>query len=761
MRAVQAVSVEIDWKRNLFDQLQSVREAAVVLIGEEKLGGAWLLAQAAEEALQAGHLAVQIDLMGRMSHSFYGLKAMLSALEPVVRQEAPDLLKAHAAEWTSLFPQTKEDELFAGAASLEEIALSASERRLSRENEQVFRLITGSVSLMLQAMERCPSLAEKTLWFFVNRLDEADRLSGHAFHNLLLRNHPQIRVAATMRSVPQPEPKDRSSDLLKALFDVHRIKSQFLSDLLGDVKPRFIELQAWTEDQVREFVEAKRPDLAELSHQIYMQSGGMPMLVQALISVAGEENGLESFDWTEEEREFLRQYRATYAKEHVWIAAGIQAMDRDRLLLAEQTVAPEAPGEEEVQAAHLLLYRSLTERGCPTHWTEEEFHSHLAYHAFFAGLQAEGFEHLQRAVAISEHWGNYENVLALVKLALRAEDAFNVEQRIYLWKRCGLMHAFLGNYDEVNSAYEQGLQIADHPTMRAQMYAYLTLVATKRQFNLERAEKLAYQGLREIEGLEDDATMIERGWLHNTLALTRFFQKRYKEAYELCKTAFQFLKSQNNSEALHLKINLVSNMSVVAEQMGNLDMALKIWRNFGHFLRGNGNRLFAKIYYYREAGLLLRKGDTEAALKLLVRAYEEASAIADHFHMDFIARNISSLYAEQGLVDECISWLQKSEQHALEVGSHNRASGAKLAAAAVVYEAGRSDEQTLGVLKRMEGTCRSEKLRELCNQLILEWGQGGHGAARAIIHHELQRPRTKLGVPFYLIHIPYGHVIKE
>ncbi|WP_185973890.1 hypothetical protein [Brevibacillus sp. LEMMJ03] len=759
MVAVPETSVKIDWKRSLIDQLQSVREAAVLVIGEERLGGALLMAQAAEDVHQAGHLAVSIDLTGRMSHSFYGLKAMLLALEPVLRQEAADLLMAHAAEWTSLFPHARDDELFAGTVRLEEIALSASERRLSRENEQVFRLITGSVSLVLQAMERCPSLAGKTLWLFINSLDEADRLSAHAFHNLLLRRHPHIRVVATMRSVPQPVPKVQEGNPLQVLFDVRRIRAQFLSDLVGDVQPRILELQAWTEDQVRAFVEVKRPDLVERFPLIYKQSGGMPMLVQALLAGAGE--GLGTFEWTAEEQSFLRLYRAVRAKEHVWSAAGVQAMTRDRLLLAEQMDASEAPGEEEVQAAHRLLYQRLTARGCPPSWTAEEYHSHLAYHAFLAGLMADGFAHVERAVEISEYWGNYENVLALVKLALRAEESFTVEQRVYLWKRCGLMQAYLGNYDEVNAAYEQALRVADTPTMRAQLYAFLTLVATKRQFNVERAEILAHQGLREIEGLEDEAAMIERGWLHNTLALTRFMQKRYKEAYELCKTAFQFLKSQSNSEALHLKINLVSNMSVVAEQMGNMDMALKIWRRFEQFLRGSGSRLFAKIYFYREAALLLCMGDEEAALTQLVRAYEEAGAITDHFHMDVIARNISSLYQERGIVDACIDWLQKSERHALEVGSYNRAEGARIAAAAIAYETGRGGEQTVEILKQLEDTCRVERRRELCRQLILEWEQGGHDVTQAVIRQELQRPRTKLGMPFYLIHIPYGHVIKE
>ncbi|MFD1396745.1 tetratricopeptide repeat protein [Kroppenstedtia eburnea] len=757
MAAVQMTFGKVDWQGNVFDQLQAVQKASVMLIGEESLGGASLLAQAAEEATEAGHLAVPIDLTGRMSHSFYGLKEMLMALEPVLRREAPDLLKAHGTEWTSLFPESREEEGFQGDISLEEIALAASERRLSRENEQVFRLITGSVSLMVQALERCPSLTGKTLWLFLNRLDEADRLSGHTFHHLLLRHHAQIRVVATIQKIPRPVPS--GGDRLERLFDVRRIHSQFLSDLLSDVQTWLMELPVWTEDQVQGFVRAESPDLLECSRSIFLQSGGKPMLARALLSKCKEAKG-ESFDWTEEEREFLRQYRATHAKEHVWNAAGIQSMDRGRLLLAEQMISTEAD-DSKGKETHLMLFRNLVERGCPAHWTEEEYHSHLAYHAFFAGLPADGFQFLQQAVSISEHWGNYENVLALVKLALHTEEVFDVGQRIYLWKRCGLMQAFLGNYDEVNTAYEQALRIADHPTMRAQMYAYLTLVATKRQFNVERAESLVDQGLREIEGLEDEMTIIERGWLYNTFALTRFFQKRYKEAYELCKTAFQFLKSQNNSEALHLKINLVSNMSVVAEEMGNLDMALKIWRNFRHFLQGNGNRLFAKIYYYREAGLLLRKGDADTALELFVQAYKEGSAIRDHFHLDFIARDISSLYAEKGLLDECISWLHKSEQHALEVGSHNRAAGARLVAEAVVYEAGDHDKYRLQALKQLKDTCRSEKLREMCHQLILEWERGGHEATQRIIRNELKRPRTKLGMPFYLIHIPYGHVIGD
>jgi len=65
------------------------------------------------------------------------------------------------------------------------------------------------------------------------------------------------------------------------------------------------------------------------------------------------------------------------------------------------------------------------------------------------------------------------------------------------------------------------------------------------------------------------------------------------------------------------------------------------------------------------------------------------------------------------------------------------------------------------ILKQLEATCRIERRRDLCRQLLLEWEQGGRDTTQAVIRQELQRPRTKLGMPFYLIHIPYGHVIKE
>ncbi|MEV7776415.1 hypothetical protein [Kitasatospora sp. NPDC086791] len=97
----------------------------------------------AAEAGRTATTAVPVDVNTGPAASYTGLRAGLDAL----RAQGADLGEfavRHPSEWAELFPA----ETAPGTAPLEEIALAPSERRLHRESEQVYRVLTVAAAAL-------------------------------------------------------------------------------------------------------------------------------------------------------------------------------------------------------------------------------------------------------------------------------------------------------------------------------------------------------------------------------------------------------------------------------------------------------------------------------------------------------------------------------------------------------------------------------------------------------------------------------------
>ncbi|WP_338674972.1 hypothetical protein V1460_19760 [Streptomyces sp. SCSIO 30461] len=95
------------------------------------------------ETGRASGSSVRVDVNTGPAASYTGLRAGISAL----RAEGADftgLAERHPSEWAELFPA----ETVPGTAPLEEIALAPSERRLHRESEQVYRVLTVAATAL-------------------------------------------------------------------------------------------------------------------------------------------------------------------------------------------------------------------------------------------------------------------------------------------------------------------------------------------------------------------------------------------------------------------------------------------------------------------------------------------------------------------------------------------------------------------------------------------------------------------------------------
>lgn len=88
---------------------------------------------------------VEVDLDRGPAESYAGIRNALLTLR-AAGASFGSLPSRHASEWAELFPEEN-----SGAARLSDIALAASERRLHRESEQVYRVLSVAAAALCEA----------------------------------------------------------------------------------------------------------------------------------------------------------------------------------------------------------------------------------------------------------------------------------------------------------------------------------------------------------------------------------------------------------------------------------------------------------------------------------------------------------------------------------------------------------------------------------------------------------------------------------
>ena len=307
-------------------------------------------------------------------------------------------------------------------------------------------------------------------------------------------------------------------------------------------------------------------------------------------------------------------------------------------------------------------------------------------------------------------WGLYEEALR----GLAAMPHWDSETH----RIAALVHAYLGDIDRAQALYARAGELAETPVQRARCWMFQALLASKRRGHHEEARRLASQGHAALAGTHGDAAQVEHGWLTNVEALTRYAEGHCTEAVALCNAAIGSLKACRGSDALHLKINLVSNLSIVYESLGRPRDALAVWQHFRQFLQGPAAALFAKIYHYRAAGLLWRAGDAQAAAAAYRTAHDEAARVHDRFHLTYIAHDLGLLHLQRDDLAGAGHWFEQAMVHAGAVGDGPRHA---LAAQVCAWLAARR--------------------------------AGSSTPAPQVLDAP---PGSKLGRPFHLLHLPAG-----
>lgn len=265
----------------------------------------------------------------------------------------------------------------------------------------------------------------------------------------------------------------------------------------------------------------------------------------------------------------------------------------------------------------------------------------------------------------------------------------------------GLTHAYLGNFNLALTLYRRLRDLAETPIERARATVYVALLLNKRLNKLGEARELLEVSLKELTQDESPAARLEKGWLRNGLALVLFRSGDNQDAFECCRKGLAEVARVHGSDAMHLKVNIINNLSALCETQRDIAGAKKIWERFEQ-LSAAGESLFRKVYLYRAAGLTHRAGALQTARDTMLTCWREADLLGDIFHQAYIAYDLGVMSLELGMDRAAKSWFERAKEAALQGIDDDAAAHAQAALDAISSVGGSSDATALGL--KVHGT---------------------------------------------------------
>lgn len=363
-------------------------------------------------------------------------------------------------------------------------------------------------------------------------------------------------------------------------------------------------------------------------------------------------------------------------------------------------------------------------------------------------------EILLEALEVSVFTQNYEHALSIVNKVSRYINDLKKETKVEIWIYMGLCYAFMVEYEKALNIFKHALTFTEDQLKRSELHLYAGLLCTKRLNNPLVGRGIIDQALQSIEDTTGSEVEVERTWLHNLRALTYVETGDLVQAFKECKQGLEHIKQGNRKEdAIHIKINLISNISVLFEYMKKVDTALKHWLKFEQFVT-HSSPVFTKHYLYRKAGLLFKLQRYDEAIESLKDSYRISKDMNDAFHMDIIARSIGAVYFEQQLYDNATQWYRRSLDSKLLLIQDKDLPRVAAALAICLEKQGHGDEgkqEILNSLKVQSKGSAAEKAAEI----ILRWDQKRDETWESYVRWSIQKPETKLNRPFDLTNLYY------
>ena len=586
---------------------------------------------------------IEADMAVAIPSALAGLRPVLRALEAAAPASVKKVASDYPSEWNFIFPDS-----IAGAEPLSDLALTPSERRLHRESETMYRVLSTAAKAVLAATKETGS-------------------------SLVLRNTGAtdlVSLRGIMRAVEWSRLEES---------DGRRV-------ILGD----------WgaTPSHVAPTFALRRRGLFESLRE---RMRGTPM------GSTAPANG------------------------HMNVV--VKAVDLEEARLAI-VLDPHAEAERRLAAA-VLCVRSA-------------FFS-TSYEAALLACEV-GLDLISRTGPgvsedkVREHFAaldeGYNTPAAEIDASVLGGHECIAS---FLWRSIGVVRSFAGDFDGALEAFSRSVEFDVPPVMQASNHMYRGLMLAKRLGNTGEARKELLGAIASIEHMTDDVAMLEQGWLRNVTGLSFFAEKKLTEALEQEKLGMKCVGKLHDMKSTHLKINLISNVSVLLESAKQHDDAFKTWSRFAEIsTRWDDN--FHKHHKYRAAGLRLGAGDVTSA----VTGYEEAFACAeklrDTFHKQVISAELGRLWLDQGKAEVAASWFERAVEAAEVNGDPFRIAESRIGLAAST----RGDLSGSASLALETTTYSTEAAK-----LLAAANTGDADRARQV----LPKPKSKLNRPFDVVNL--------
>ncbi|MFF3013415.1 hypothetical protein [Streptomyces sp. NPDC057939] len=672
--------------------------------------------------------------------AFGPVRDLLRSLLSRAERENGGPLTAWAGELAFLLPELREGRPeYVAAPPLTRIALGGTKRRLHRDSERLFRLVSAAAGVL-----------------------------GLGFAGLR-----RERTGAPLVLVENAELVDRYTlACLLHLCRVSRGPGPVLVMVTGvddGARPRWA-VPALTGPPLAEWTDAEA-ELGRVLDRFFAGVGAIEVRSVEVRTVEGEAAGVEALEGVEgidigavvagagadEWRGLVRAVLLGDPELAATLGGPLPAhLAALSLAPAVRRAVHDRLGAEEHRRACAELVAGLGTSAPGTPPGRDDEGHELLRARLEAGAGDTGAATRRALRLVQRSYGltlNYELMLLCARIALAPGAPRGGRLPALLFT--GLTHAYLDNHEVAGSVFDAAHAEGETPEVLAQICYYQGLLAAKRRDRMPLGTQWFSRGLGHLDGLSSAPALLESGWLRNGMAMVAWREGRYGHAEHLVRSAITDVSPLGDAQSVNLRINLVNNLSVLLEARGEYAAALDTWRSLAGWSNSLTGGSFTKSYLYRESWLLLRTGDVEGALRRATASLAVARRFRDTFHMDIIARACAYLACRSGDHPAAIGW-ERTVLELMHGLGHTRGEARAYGQLAHLHYQSGDAEAAVEALDRAAALSAgpARDLLTTARRGIAE----GRGPAELGPHDELlgialDRPKAKLTTPFSLAHL--------
>ncbi|MGW7342553.1 hypothetical protein [Streptomyces sp. NPDC054854] len=670
--------------------------------------------------------------------AFGPVRNLLRSLLSRAERENGGPLTSWGSELTFLLPELRDERPeYAAAPPLTRIALGGTKRRLHRDSERLFRLVSSAAGVLVLGFAGLRRERVQVPLVLVENAELVDRYTLACLLHLcrVSRGPGPVLVLVTGEDDGAARPRWAVPPLADPLLarwtdaeaELGRVLGRFFTTV-GAVEVRTVEGGAVAGEAEAEAVVAEAVEDAGSADEWRALVRAVLLGDPELAVVLGEP---------------LPERLAALS-----LVPAVRRAVRDRLGAEERRRA----------CAELVARLGTSSAGAPPGQDGEGRELLLAHLEAGAGdpdaATRRALRLVQRSYGLTL---NYELMLLCARIALAPGGVPNGPRggRLPALLFTGLTHAYLDNHEIAGSVFDAAHAEGEAPEVLAQVCYYQGLLAAKRRDRIPLGTQWFSRGLGHLHGRASAPALLESGWLRNGMAMVAWREGRFDHAEYLVRSAIGDVSPLGDAQSVNLRINLVNNLSVLLEARGEYTAALATWRSLAGWSNSLTGGSFTKSYLYRESWLLLHTGDIEGAHRCAAASLAVARRFRDTFHMDIIARACAYLACRSGDHRAAIGWERTVLELTHGLGHTRGEAHAHGQLAHLHYQSG-DTEAAVGALDRAAelsdgpaGDLFAAARREIGEKR----GPAALGPHDELLGIALDRPKAKLTTPFSLAHL--------